>query len=154
MVTPVCYMMVGLPGSGKTTWAQDNFTDIPIVSSDYWVQRLAQARGQTYSEAFDSVASDAMKLFDDEVNQLIQERQSFVWDQTNITVSTRRNKLMRLSGYRVIAHAWLIDDLELQRRQSLRPDKAIPEAVLENMRGLYSIPTPDHGFDEVVIHRE
>lgn len=154
MSKPVCYMMVGLPGSGKSTWAHDNFTDIPIVSSDHWVQQLALVRGQTYSQAFADVIDQATRLFDQEISDLIYQRQSFVWDQTNITVSVRRNKLMRLRGYRVVAHAWLLDEAELQRRQSLRPDKSIPQPVLQDMMSKYSIPSPDQGFDQVIIHRE
>lgn len=154
MSKPVCYMMVGLPGSGKTTWAHDNFTDIPIVSTDYWVQQLAQVRGLTYAEAFDTVIAEATRLFDQEITELVQQKQSFVWDQTNITAHGRRGKLMRLPGYRVVAHAWLLPDAELQRRQNSRVDKVIPDTVLQDMMIKYSIPTPDQGFDEVIVHRE
>ena len=154
MTKPVCYMLVGLPGSGKTTWAYDNFLDTPIVSTDHWVECLARDRNQTYTQAFAQVIGEATRLFDDEIRTLTQARHSFVWDQTNTTQGSRRGKLMRLPGYRVVAHVWVLPEAELQRRQSLRPHKQIPAAVLADMAVRFSVPTPDQGFDQVIIHRE
>jgi predicted kinase len=147
-------MLVGLPGSGKTTWAYDNFPEIPIVGTDFWVERLARARDQTYTEAFNDVIQEATRLFDEEVRNLTQQKQSFVWDQTNTTVGSRRGKLMRLQGYQVVGHVWILEDSELQRRRSLRLHKQLPTAVLADMASRFSSPTPDQGFHQVITHRE
>lgn len=149
---PVCYMLVGLPGSGKSTWAGKQ--NLPVVSSDAWVEKLATERGKTYSEAFAEVSDQAMRLFKQELDQMIRSGVSFIWDQTNLGQGMRSSKLRALRGYSAVAHVWVVPQEELQRRCAQRADKVIPQAVLERMAMDFSLPSPDEGFEQIIIHQE
>ena len=51
---PKMYVLVGVPGSGKSTWAttQEWFKDCAYISTDKIVERYARFRKKTYSEVF------------------------------------------------------------------------------------------------------
>ena len=152
MSKPVCFMLVGMPGSGKSTWAKEQ--GLPVVSSDAWVEKLAAERGLTYTEGFDLVAKEAMAKFNQEIDQMVREKRNFIWDQTNLSMGSRASKLRRLRGYDAVAEVWVLPDAELVRRQQERTDKVIPADVLRQMVSQFSVPSIDEGFKEVIVHRE
>lgn len=151
--SPHCYFLVGFPGSGKSTWANDRFL-IPIVGTDKWIERFADQRGKTYSEVFADVIPEATHLFDKEVEALVDARRSFVWDQTNLTVKSRASKIARLVGYEITAVVFEPDPDELHRRQSQRTDKVIPKRVLLQMAFDYQCPTVSEGFTRVTVIKD
>ena len=148
---PKCIMLVGLPASGKSTWTENNIL-LPIASSDAWVEKLAAASGRTYGEAFQDVIKEATRLFDMQLNELIYAKRDFVWDQTNLTVKSRKGKLARLKDYDVECHVWEISDEEHARRIASRPEKVIPAHVMQSMKSTYQQPSFEEGFIDIVIH--
>lgn len=149
---PVCHFLIGLPGSGKSTWARKSKLNLPIISSDSYIESLAAAKGKTYTDAFAEVSDQAIKLFNQELNTAISNKESFIWDQTNLTKNARANKLKKLKGYTIIGHFWNVPESELSQRRSNRKDKTIPYGVLKNMAATQQIPSPEEGFDQIFIH--
>jgi predicted kinase len=49
---PKCYQLVGVPGSGKSTWVdgQDWSKDCAYISTDKFVEAHAHILGKTYSD--------------------------------------------------------------------------------------------------------
>lgn len=150
---PHCYFLVGLPGSGKSTWAEQRFL-MPIVGTDRWIDKFAEDLGRTYNDVFDSHIKEATRLFDMQINDLVYQGRDFVWDQTNLTVKSRKAKLARLKDYEVSAVVFEIDPEELARRQANRPGKIIPAHVLRSMADNYQRPTVEEGFYRVSIVKE
>ena len=153
MRKPHCYFLVGLPGSGKSTWAEQRFL-LPIVGTDRWIDKFAADLGQTYNEVFDSHIKEATRLFNEQVAELVSQGRDFVWDQTNLSVKSRRAKLAQLKNYQVSAVAFEIDPDELARRQANRPGKTIPAHVLRSMTDSYQRPTLEEGFYRVSIVKD
>ena len=52
---PVAYILIGLPGSGKSTWIRNNQTkdDFVVISSDDEIEKYAKSQSKTYSEVFE-----------------------------------------------------------------------------------------------------
>ncbi len=144
-------MLVGLPASGKSTWTVNNLL-LPVLSSDAWVERLAAASNRSYSEAFQEVIKEATRLFEMQVNEYVYSKRSFVWDQTNLTVKSRKGKLDRLRDYEVECHVWEVDDEEHARRIASRPEKVIPAHIMQSMKNTYQRPSLEEGFTNIVIH--
>jgi hypothetical protein len=70
-IMPTVYVLVGVPGSGKSTWIknQDWAQDCVVVSTDDFVEDYAKEVGSTYSEVFDDYMPTAVKLMADQVVQ-------------------------------------------------------------------------------------
>jgi predicted kinase len=147
-----CYQLVGVPGSGKSTWLdkQDWKKNCVYVSTDYYVEKFAKRMNKTYSEVFNDVMPRAIRLMMRRVRLAQSKQLDIVWDQTNTTVSSRKRKFIALPEYDHIAIVFKTPDIkELDRRIRNRPGKTIPKAVMWDMIVQLSDPTEDEGFKEI-----
>lgn len=146
------YVLVGVPGSGKSTWVKNQkwADQCVIVSTDEFVEDYAKECGQTYSEVFDDYMPTAVKLMADKVVRAREAGKDIIWDQTSTSVATRAKKLRMLPDYYKIAVVFnKPDDEELKRRLASRPGKNVPWAVIDQMWGSWEDPTEEEGFDEI-----
>jgi predicted kinase len=146
------YVLVGVPGSGKSTWIknQDWAKDCSIVSTDRFVEDEAKRVGKTYSEIFEAYMPIAVRLMTNQVLIAQANHKNIIWDQTSTTVHTRRKKLVMLPEYHAIAVVFSTPDSdELSKRLTSRPGKVIPEGVLQSMIDNWQEPTLKEGFKEI-----
>lgn len=146
------YMLIGITGSGKTTWIsnQDWLKNIPIISSDNLIEEYAKSINKTYNDVFLNYVEIAQKEMYNQIENLIQSKKSFVWDQTNLSEKSREYKLKKIKDYKKIAVVFPIPNpIELKRRLEQRPDKVITENVMLSMIKDFSIPTEKEGFSEI-----
>ena len=146
------YVLVGVPGSGKSTWIQnqDWAQDCVVVSTDTFVEQEALRQGKTYNEVFEDYMPTAVKLMADQVVAARESGHDIVWDQTSTTVASRRKKFKMLPDYYAVAVVFQTpDEEEHQRRLKTRPSKVIPEAVLHDMVWNFEMPTLEEGFAEI-----
>ena len=151
---PKLYMLIGVPGSGKSTWynSTPEVDDCVYVSTDYFVERYAKEQGKTYSEVFDEYMPTAIKLMSDVVIEARRLKLDIVWDQTSTTVKTRARKLRMLPEYEAIAVVFSTpDEDELNRRLTSRPGKNIPQHVMRTMIDKFVMPTYNEGFTDIRI---
>jgi len=148
------YVMVGVPASGKSTWIENQkwTKDIPIVSTDRFVEEYAEKQGKTYSEVFEEYMPIAVKLMANQVLICQANKKDLIWDQTSTTIATRAKKLRMLPEYRKIAVVFKTPETaELQKRLASRPGKTIPWDVVSKMAQQLEAEPPqlDEGFDEI-----
>ena len=152
---PKLWVLVGIPGSGKTTWIGNQRWDMnntEFVSTDGHVEAYAKSVGKTYSEVFDEYMPTAVKLMAEQVNQARAAGKDIVWDQTSTTVKSRARKFRMLPNYEAVAVVFPdLEDEELRRRLNSRPGKVIPRRVILQMREYFEMPTLTEGFKEVII---
>jgi predicted kinase len=144
--------MVGVPGSGKSTWIknQDWAKDCVIVSTDDYVERFARRMGKTYSEVFDTVMKRAIRLMMRRVRWAHERNLDVIWDQTSTTLVSRRRKFSALFDYDHIAVVFRTPNRdELDVRLSGRPGKHIPKRVIDSMIAGWDEPTEEEGFTEI-----
>ena len=149
---PKCYQLVGVPGSGKTTWIknQDWTVTCAYISTDKWIEIFAQEIGSTYSQVFETFMPTAVDCMAKEVMLARDMGRDIVWDQTSTTVQSRLKKFRMLPDYEHIAVVFKTpDDNELTRRLSSRPGKIIPDTVIGDMIDKFQMPTVDEGFSEI-----
>jgi len=151
---PKCYQLVGVPGSGKSTWVdqQDWAITCARVSTDKWVEIYAKEVGRTYSEVFTDFMPTAVDLMAREVVAAREMGRDIIWDQTSTTVDSRAKKFRMLPDYEHIAIVFKTPDSdELTRRLKSRPGKVIPKRVIETMIEFWEDPTEEEGFKEIWI---
>ena len=164
------YMLVGLPGSGKTTWTakfrrnnintlinlnvfnpqpfQQNLT---VVSTDDLIQHIADEYRLTYNDVFDNVTYSFAEKMSHKLAKFAFDRNDIIiWDQTNLTIKSRAKKLALVpSHYTKIAVVFGVPDDLPQRLQS-RVGKHIPDNVMSGMIRNYQQPTTTEGFDNII----
>ena len=151
-IMPTVYVLVGVPGSGKSTWIknQDWIQDCAIVNTDAFVEQEAQRQGKTYNEVFNDYMPTAVELMADQVVAAREAGQDIIWDQTSTTVASRRKKFNMLPNYHAVAVVFYTPShTELECRLASRPGKNIPWNVMQGMISSLKLPTEEEGFDEI-----
>ena len=149
---PKCYQLVGVPGSGKSTWilSQDWTVPCAVVSTDKWVEIYAKEVGKTYSQVFTDFMPTAVDLMAKEVIAARESGRDVIWDQTSTTVKSRARKFNMLPDYYHIAIVFRTpEQKELMRRLMSRPGKEIPDHVVASMIASWEEPTEAEGFKEI-----
>lgn len=162
---PNMYMMVGVPGSGKSWWIdrQDfNLTNV-ILSTDDFIQEIAchmsMESGQviTYSDIFHNHIVEAERQLQLDLKSAIDDNMNIIWDQTNLSVATRRKKLQKIPRhYKKIACVFSTPDNEqhdIWLNSMRRNGKVIPSHIMASMIATYQEPSINEGFDEIIFPR-
>ena len=147
-----CYQLIGVPGSGKSTWiaAQDWPLYCVLVSTDNHVEDYATLMGKTYNEVFKEHMPRAVELMALDVVAARTAGKDIIWDQTSTTVASRLKKFKMLPDYEHIAVVFKTPEQdELKRRLKSRPGKVIPKRVIETMIEFWEEPTEEEGFKEI-----
>lgn len=168
MSEPICTVMVGLPGLGKSTLVDDQRKvyeridmDLFVYSTDAILERIAAFLGKTYNDVFEKHIKSATAEADIDLAYAIKNRQDIIWDQTNLGVGKRRKIInrMRQVGYQVRCECilppeagWLDDQKTWARRLRNRPGKTIPNHILTNMIESFTVPSVDEGFDMITFY--
>lgn len=151
---PKCYQLIGVPGSGKTTWVESQIwaNHCVHISTDAYVEKFARRMGKTYSEVFTDVMPRAIRLMMRAVRKAQSEHKDIIWDQTSTTVISRKRKFNSLPKYEHIAVIFPTPEhKELVRRLTSRWEsgKIIPEHVVASMIASWEEPTLEEGFKEI-----
>ena len=80
-----CYLLVGLPGSGKSTWCKENHPNLPIVSRDIIRHELGYTNSVDQKAVLsknqeERVTEKEYKM----IEELAQEGKDFIIDDTNL----------------------------------------------------------------------
>ena len=147
------YMLIGVPGVGKSSWIKNSGLDAVILSTDDKIEAAATAEGKTYNDMFKSAIGAAEKQMYADAVAAFAENKDVIWDQTNTSAKVRGKKLNRVpKEYTKIAVYFTTpDDNELQRRLASRPGKTIPYNIVMGMISQLEMPTADEGFDSIII---
>ena len=159
------YVLVGLPGSGKSTVAEmimrDSINDCAIVSSDMIRKEMTgDENNQEHNE-------EVFKLYYEAFKGHLRAGRNVVLDATNINIKARKQIFMHLSEYlkdvenynmhhqsrqdfKVIAYVMSTSFWECVRRDSIR-QRSVGEAVIRKFVSGFQFPQKCEGFDEIFI---
>ena len=149
---PKMYVLVGVPGSGKSTWAtnQEWFKDCAYISTDKIVERYARFRKKTYSEVFGLYMPRAVNFMIKQLNKAKERGVDIVWDQTSTTIESRARKFRLCPDHYAVAVVFKTPERsELDKRLANRPGKEIPAHVVNDMINRWEDPTETEGFKEI-----
>lgn len=149
---PKMYVLVGVPGSGKSTWAtnQEWFKNCAYISTDKIVERYARFVKKNYSEVFGLYMPRAVNFMIKQLNKAKEKGVDIVWDQTSTTVESRARKFRLCPEHYAIAVVFKTPErTELDKRLASRPGKEIPVKVVDDMIARWQEPTEEEGFKEI-----
>ena len=156
---PEIIVLIGLPGSGKSTWRDNMLANSPetyvVVSSDDELERMADHEGISYNEAFKKYIGKSTAISKQKFREAVNKGENIIWDQTNLSLKKRRGILNQVpAGYRKTAVAFGVTSAELNQRLKNREaetGKHIPPKVIKDMARSYRPPTKEEGFDNVIF---
>ena len=153
MKNKTVWMMVGVPGSGKTWCAKNKMTHKPdwrYVSRDEIRFNLVSANEEYFSKE-----KEVFKQFVNAINRAFEEENVFnvIADATHLNEASR-NKLRRAlpSDYNIIPVVVTCDYSTIVTRNASREGRAcVPEYILHRMYNQFEDPESDiYSYDKII----
>ena len=150
---PTLYILIGLPGSGKSFWVRDHMarcaTPTHIASTDDVLERLAAERHLTYAQAHQTCFKEAEREFKAGMQKASQQGIDIIVDRTNVFQSARRKVMALIDSntrvvYRRVGVVFDVHEAVLRERIERRhreTGKNVPWDVVTSMRESYVEPT-------------
>ncbi|GJN01602.1 hypothetical protein PR202_ga18879 [Eleusine coracana subsp. coracana] len=139
-------MMVGLPASGKSTWAEKWVKEHPdkrfiLLGMNLALDQMkvpGLLRKNNYGERFDRLMDHATTIFNTLLTRAANIPRNYIIDQTNVYKSARIRKLRPFSNYRKTAVVVFPQPSELKSRAAKRfseMGKEVPAEAVNEMTG-------------------
>ncbi|RXN35174.1 heterogeneous nuclear ribonucleo U 2 [Labeo rohita] len=149
-------MTVGLPGSGKTHWAQDHMIQNPkkcynLLSTNSILNCMREPPGANHRELMLQQATQCVSQL---IKRAATKRRNYILDQANIYPSARRHKMLCFRGYRRKAVVVFPPDEVWKRRLVLRQEQegtALQETSLLKAKVSFTLPEQGEHVDEVMF---
>jgi predicted kinase len=157
-------LMVGVSGSGKTTWVNSHKEYI-ACSTDSIIEQLAESMGISYTEAFDYIQNKkkfdyiTIKFFE-KIHECILNDKDFVIDRTHLKRNVRFSLISELKTFamengkhlELSAVSFELPKntiFERLKNREKKTGKFIPKEVILEQINSFDIPTIDEGFDTI-----
>lgn len=142
---PRLLVLVGLPGSGKSSWAKAQ--GVPAVSTDDIRLLLADdaADQSIHREVFATVRFLLRR-------RLLLRRPLTIFDATNLTRGERRAYIRIAQTYDARVEAMFFDTpVEVCKQRNRGRERVVPEEAIDLLAARLRPPTIDEGFDAVMV---
>lgn len=142
------YMMVGLPGSGKSWYAGNKLPNAVVHSSDAIREEIL---GDVADQSNQQLVFQTLH---DRVLSDLRAGRDVVYDATNIDYKRRMGFLQRVTAvnpqiWKVCVFMATPYDKCVERNKSR--DRTVPESVIDRMYRKIDIPMKAEGWDEIVV---
>jgi len=139
-------IMVGVPGSGKSTYVKKNLQDYKVLSSD-------EIRKELFGD--ESCQSNNILVF----NTLYKRAREYlllgyniVIDATSINVKERKRVLDNFKDLQIKKIAiYIKTPIEICYKQDSERERKVGKDVIDYFNSNFEVPTKEEGFDEVII---
>lgn len=149
---PQLYVLIGIPGSGKSTFAKNVLTEISTVISRDEI-RYSIIKDE---EAYFSHEKEVYKKFIKQIKDLMVQGKDVTVDATHLNATSRFKLLSNLKGFDYKINAFYFDTPldECLGRNAMRRGRAhVPEDAIENMYDNLTFPSKKEGFDYIYTVR-
>ena len=149
-------MLIGVPGSGKTTYGLATFPDHVYLNTDSLIASVSHNTEKEYSEVFDALVYAAVDMVEAQLEMASYSEEDIVLDQTNLTKAIRARRLNLLYNkdkYHKIAIYFDTPEELATLRLTKRAQSGIviPQDFVEFSKSAIEPPSLDEGFDQIVI---
>ncbi|XP_050073605.1 heterogeneous nuclear ribonucleoprotein U-like protein 2 [Anopheles maculipalpis] len=159
-------MMIGLPGSGKTTWVQNYLKENPessftLLSIDSLLENmkvLGKAREPSNTPQWQKVVEQLSRNMARLIEIACKRRRHILIDQTNVFASEQKRRLKGFGGFKTRRAVAVVPNLEeYKRRYELKVakyGKEVPETTLNTMKANIFVPLSVQNWYTEIVYTE
>ena len=144
-------VMCGLPGSGKSKWAEiysKAYPEYTVVSTD-------TIRKEKFGDESDQ--SNNWLVFVtaySKILEIIKEGGCAIFDATNLRKKDRKKIVKFFSDKGVnLKLVWMATPIEICKLRNKQRTRVVPEEVIDRMLLSFTEPTLDEGWNEIVFNK-
>lgn len=140
--------LVGLPGSGKSTFAKG------YIERGYKVFSSDAIRAELYGD--ESVQDNPQKVFNllhKRIKDVLSAGENCIYDATNVKSKTRiafLNEIKNISCEKICVVVWA--PIEVCKERNAVRDRSVPDYVIERMWKNFETPYFFEGWDKIKLH--
>lgn len=140
------YFMVGIPSSGKTTWAHQNLPGCVIVSND-------DIREELFGDPADPYHLErVLKVAHNRVIRALKAGRDVVYDTTNISPRIRSLLLRRVRAERLdVRVTAIVMEVAPEEAIAMQAGRArqVPHRTIRHFHRVFVVPRREEGFAEI-----
>lgn len=140
------FMMIGIPGSGKSTKALElaKIYNAEVFSSDEIGLELHGQYGPNGKEVFDEMNK--------RIEEALKNEKNIIFDATNTKAFSRIKNLELANTYKCEKIAvWIKTDYKKCFERNKQRDRKVPEVVISRFMKDFEEPILEEGFDKILI---
>ena len=139
------YVMIGIPGSGKSTYAK-NIPNATVVSSDEIRYELTGDYSNLTKD------KQVFSLLEKRILDLLKAGKDAVYDATNINLTKRRKITAKYSDLAKIVYIYMDTSLKTALERNKKRERKVPEDVIRSMyRNLKTPSFAYENFNKLII---
>lgn len=148
MNNPILAVMIGISGSGKSTYANGLKTSLKadLVETDAIREELtgdASDQSQNYK---------VFQVAKKRVNDLLSQGKNAIIDATSVSVRDRKDWIQIGKDNNAEVRAYFIDTpIDVCKSQNRKRQRRVPDEVIDRQASRLESPTKAEGFDTVTV---
>lgn len=156
-MNPIFYMMMGLPGSGKSWYASTLESSLKTIGGDPVIHASDEIRKEILGD--ENSQQDNAMVFDElhsRVKRDLAAGKQVIYDATNLSHKRRKTFLrelddLHIDGLEKIC-VFVYKPFDQCVQANTERDRTVPEPVIARMRKRFDPPVMSEGWDEITLY--